>query len=85
MQPKSMKLKIYEKRFGTIAVEKGFIGKTDLTLALEIQAIENIEEKRHRLIGEILFYEDLITHRQIEEVVKELLKKTTDETISEQC
>jgi transcriptional regulator CtsR len=58
------------KRFGVIAVEKGFITKEQLMYALNIQASENIAEGRHRLIGQILLEEKLMTEAQIEEVMK---------------
>lgn len=58
------------KRFGVIAVEKGFITKEQLKHALNIQANENIDEGRHRLIGQILLEEKLMTRAQVEEVMK---------------
>ena len=58
------------KRFGVIAVEKGFITKEQLMYALNIQANENIDEGRHRLIGQILLEEKLMTEAQVEEVMK---------------
>jgi hypothetical protein len=58
------------KRFGVIAVEKGFITKEQLMYALNIQASENIVEGRHRLIGQILLEEKLMTEAQIDEVMK---------------
>lgn len=41
-------------RFGTIAIEKGFIKKDQLIEALGCQAKENVEQKEHRLVGQIL-------------------------------
>jgi hypothetical protein len=43
-----------QKRFGFVAVEKGFITAGQLLDALQIQAKENIEQSEHRLIGQIL-------------------------------
>ena len=43
-----------EKRFGILAVEKGFVSPEQIREALEIQVRENIEKKKHRFIGTIL-------------------------------
>ena len=40
--------KQHHKRFGTIAVDKGFISEEQLIKALELQAKENIAEGKHR-------------------------------------
>jgi hypothetical protein len=58
------------KRFGAIAVEKGFITEEQLFQALKIQAKENVEKGKHRLLGQILLEEGLITASQIEEVLE---------------
>ena len=62
--------KKYHKRFGSIAVEKGFITKNQLFQALKIQAKENLEEGKHRLIGEILMDEGLLTASQVDEILE---------------
>lgn len=59
-----------QKRFGAIAVEKGFITEEQLFQALKIQAKENVAEGKHRLLGQILLEEGLITASQIEEVLE---------------
>ena len=48
-------MKQIEKRFGTIAVEKGFITIDQLLDALEVQVREDLAGKKHRLIGKILY------------------------------
>ena len=58
------------KRFGTLAVEKGFITVDQLTDALNIQARENIEGKNHRLIGSILVDQGYMTESQINEILE---------------
>jgi len=58
-----------QKRFGAIAVEKGFITEEQLFQALKVQAKENLAEEKHRLLGQILLEEGLITAPQIEEVL----------------
>ncbi len=57
------------KKFGTIAVEKGFVTQKQLMHALSIQARENISKDRHRMIGQILLEEHYITESQIQEVL----------------
>ncbi len=58
-----------DKRFGVIAVEKGFITKDQLFEALKVQITEEIEKKEHRLIGRILYDLELLTLSQIDEVL----------------
>ena len=45
----------FQKRFGLIAVEKGFITTDQLVEAFKVQVLEEIEKEKHRLIGAILF------------------------------
>ena len=66
----------YEKRFGIIAIEKGFITQEDLILALTTQVREDIKYGTHRLIGELLFDLKIMDENQIEEVVKEIILST---------
>ena len=64
-----MAVKRVEKRFGTIAIEKGFITIDQLMDALEIQVRENLAKNKHRLIGEILHDLGFITLDQIDQVL----------------
>ena len=57
------------KRFGAIAVEKEFVTEEQLLEALQIQAKENLQEGKHRLLGQILLDKGHITNSQIEEVL----------------
>ena len=59
-----------EKRFGILAVEKGFVSPEQIREALEIQVRENIEKKKHRFIGTILVEQGYLKHSQISEVLK---------------
>jgi len=61
-----------EMRFGVVAVEKGFITPEQLFKALKIQVREDLERETHRLLGEILFEQDVMTQEQKEEVLKVL-------------
>jgi hypothetical protein len=65
---------LLEKRFGTIAVEKGFITIDQLVKAMNIQVVENVEKGKHRHLGTILFEQGLITNQQIDEVLSYLGK-----------
>lgn len=63
------KIEYYEKQFGIIAIEKGFITSDELIDALKTQVEEDVEIGTHRLIGEILLDKDYITATQIENVL----------------
>jgi hypothetical protein len=66
--------KLYEEKidwtFGDIAIEKGFITKDQLELALKIQMDEYSSTGIRRAIGRILLNEGIITLQQIGEVLK---------------
>ena len=62
----------FEKRFGVIAVEKGFISPGQLFDALKTQVQDDIERGAHRLIGEILCERNAMTFEQVEQVLKVL-------------
>jgi hypothetical protein len=70
-----MAIKDLEKRFGTIAVEKGYITLDQLLEAIDIQIREEMEEGKHRLLGTILFEHGLITILQIDDVLKRMGKE----------
>jgi len=74
MLDESKKAAHYEKRFGVIAVEKGFISQEELIYALTIQVREDIENGIHRLVGELFFDLKIMDANQIEEVVKEIIR-----------
>ena len=59
-----------EKRFGSIAVEKGFITPNQLIEALKIQRTEEVITGKHTLLGEILLEQGHITTQQINEVLE---------------
>lgn len=63
-------MKNLQKRFGSIAVEMGFITTEQLVEALETQARENIQSGRHRLIGRILVDKGYLTESQLDQVVE---------------
>lgn len=69
MADKPGKIEHYEKQFGIIAIEKGFISAENLIETLKIQVEEEIQYKTHRLIGEILMDRGYITPSQIQDVL----------------
>lgn len=69
MADKPGKIEHYEKQFGIIAIEKGFITSDNLIETLKIQVEEEIQYKTHRLIGEILLDKGYLTPSQIQSVL----------------
>ncbi|MFC1814217.1 hypothetical protein ACFL03_16160 [Thermodesulfobacteriota bacterium] len=63
----------YEKRFGVVALEKGYITADQLVKALTIQVQEDIDMGYHRLIGKIFIDQDIMSGKQVSEVLKEML------------
>jgi hypothetical protein len=61
-----------DKRFGAVAIEKGFITLENLIEAIKIQVTENLEDSEHRLIGQILWEKGYLTTEQINEVIKSM-------------
>jgi hypothetical protein len=59
-----------DRRFGTVAIESGFITVGQLVSAMKIQIQDELKGAKHRLIGKILLDEGYITDIQIEEVLK---------------
>ena len=64
-----MTIEELDKRFGVIAVEKGFIRIDQLMDALEVQVREELSDIKHRLIGRILFDLGFLTFLQVREVL----------------
>ena len=62
-----------EMRFGTMAVEKRFVTADHVIEAMNIQILEDIEKREHRLIGSILLDQGLLTLSQIDEVLKDMV------------
>ncbi len=63
----------YCKRFGQIAVERGYITPEQLKEALIVQVDNDLAGKPHRVLGDILFEKGWMTARQIESVLDETL------------
>lgn len=75
MSNKTGNIENYEKRFGVLAVEKGFITPDELFEALRVQVQDEIEKGTHRLIGEILLDRNSMTPAQIDEVLKLIFER----------
>ena len=54
-----------DKRFATLAMEKGFINLDQFTEAMKIQATEDIAGVKHRRIGEILLEMEHISMSEV--------------------
>ena len=67
-----------EKRFGVIAVERGFVTIEQVAEAMKVQIIEDMGKGIHRLIGAILLDQGLINTRQLNEVLN-ILDITADD------
>ena len=72
MPQKVEKAERFEKRFGVVAVEKGFITPDQLFDALKVQVQDDMEVGSHRLVGEILCAHDAMTFEQVDQVLKVL-------------
>jgi len=77
MRNKREKIELYEKQFGIIAIEKGFISYEQLIDALKLQVEEDLGYKPHRLVGEILLEAGHIAPHQIQEVVSRIFERST--------
>ncbi|MFC1532738.1 hypothetical protein ACFL7M_05155 [Thermodesulfobacteriota bacterium] len=64
-----MEVKEHEKRFGVIALGKGFITLAQLIEAMKTQVTEDMEKGKHRLIGQILIENNVMNTSQVREVL----------------
>ena len=64
--------------FGHVAVDRGFVTLEELVNALNIQAMDKVEKKKHRRIGEILLDQGRMTTLQVNEVLSFLAKDHTE-------
>jgi hypothetical protein len=72
--------KKYGPRFGQLAVEFGFITEAQLIEALARQVREELNGSGHRLLGQILFDDDIMSAPQIEQVMTEMFRRMRQET-----
>ena len=64
-----------EVRFGTLAVEKGFITGGQLGKAVSVQMKEDLTGLKHRLIGEILVDMGFMNTSQVNEMLETMSQK----------
>jgi len=69
----------YCRRFGNIAVEKGFLTGEQLKEAFTEQIEDDLTGRPHRMIGMILLEKNIMTIQQIDIVLIDLLTKKGDE------
>jgi len=67
-------LEEYCVRFGTLAVGMGFITEGQLYRAMELQIREDLNHRPHKVIGQVLFEQDLMTPQQIDQVLNRLFE-----------
>ena len=65
------------KRFGLIAVEKGFLALEKLIEAMKIQLIADVRRSKYRLIGEILVDIGALNVSQVAEVLNAMNNRGT--------
>lgn len=70
-----MTVEVQDKRFGVIAVDKGFITKEQLFEAMRIQVEEDLSGKPHTLIGIILIRLGYLTREEADEVLVTMKKR----------
>lgn len=58
-----------EKRFGVIAIERGFCSAEQFIDALKIQVMDDFTKGKHRLVGRILLEQGVLTLDQIDQVL----------------
>ena len=69
------RIEAYERRFGYLAIQKGFVNAQQLVDALDTQISEEVRKRKHRPIGQILIDLNYMTLKQIEEVLAEQIKE----------
>ena len=72
MADKPGKVEHYDKQFGIIAIEKGYISAENLIDGLRTQVEEDIQNNTHRLIGEILIDKGHMTLPQVNDIIAEM-------------
>jgi hypothetical protein len=75
-----MTIKKPEKRFGSIAVDKGFLALEKLIEAMKIQLIADVRRFKYRLIGEILIDIGALNASQVAEVLNVMNNRGTMKT-----
>lgn len=69
-----MVLKKIKSRFAVLCKKKGYASRDQILEALMIQVHENIEEKKHRPIGEILMERGHMNKTQVDEILSLIIE-----------
>lgn len=64
----------FTRRFGMIAVDRGYVTPKQLKDALAEQVDDDLACRPHRLLGMIFFEKNLMNPNQIEQVVDEVVR-----------
>ena len=67
-----MEIMRHEKRFGTTAVEMGFIIQDQLIEAMRMQIEYDLTETRHKLIGEYLVELGYMEQSEVDKVLERM-------------
>jgi hypothetical protein len=70
-----MTVEVQDKRFGVIAVEKGFITREQLFEALRLQVEEDLSGESHTLIGILLIRLGYLTTENADEILLAMKKR----------
>ena len=62
--------------FGQIVIEEGFVDLDQLLECLDVQKMEDLEGKPHRLIGEIMLDRGYLNREELERAVRIMKKKS---------
>lgn len=65
-----MTIERIERRFGVTAVESGYATVDQILEAIKVQIIEDMEQGRHRIVGEILIDHGVMNPTQINDVLR---------------
>ena len=63
----------FSRRFGMIAVNRGYITPKQLKEALAEQIDDDLASRPHRLLGKIFYEKNLMSLNQIDQVLDELV------------
>ncbi|MFH2091985.1 MAG: hypothetical protein ABIJ31_06445 [Pseudomonadota bacterium] len=66
-----------KKRFGTIAIEMGYITQEDVMDALKTQLDEDLKDGKHRVIGVILYEKGILDAVQIKNILDSMMRASS--------
>ena len=66
-----LEMRSLDKKFGKIAISKGFLGEKEVNLALSVQTVNFKKKKYCRLIGDILVESGVLNENQRDSILKE--------------